>query len=160
MTYPGKCQIKDSLSQFLPHSWQLFCHGDKKRTVIDIMLQCAPLHGRGTHCTTPFTELSSHGNSMHPFHLLYCVNTLPGFASDAEGVSIDMGDEPTAPPAAPEPVSLLTQLMPYLSKFGVFVLIILLKVLYTHRYGTLQMIESLRSCVPPLQNRNYSDSTY
>ena len=37
----------------------------------------------------------------------------------------------------------LAILMPHLSKFGVFVLILLLKVLYSHRYGKLALVAKL-----------------
>jgi len=33
MTHPKKHRVKDSIGQFLHLSWQLFCHGDKKKNL-------------------------------------------------------------------------------------------------------------------------------
>ena len=35
-----------------------------------LLVQCAPLHSQGAHCTTHFIELSSHDSSLYQDHPL------------------------------------------------------------------------------------------
>lgn len=58
-----------------------------------------------------------------------------GDSSDDTAMSSTHGHTHAAPGHPTQEINPLSILLPYLSKFGVFILILLLKILYSHRYG-------------------------